>query len=164
MHIYYVFRDIYYKITINTYYNMNKIVRLTESDLHRIVKESVRRVLKEHEIDYGEYGDIYEIDRYERECEKECYQVFYFIPETNQLIPAQNDEDEPDGEYYEVYITPQFCGGDEYGFEMDGVDYEIEGDDGQVSQKYGDTINQLIDDNIDYIYDYIRKNSPYTIY
>lgn len=30
---------------------MRKIVRLTESDLHRIVKESVKRVLKESEYD-----------------------------------------------------------------------------------------------------------------
>ena len=31
--------------------NMNKkLIRLTESDLHRIVKESVNRVLKEHNI------------------------------------------------------------------------------------------------------------------
>ena len=37
------------KITnYNTYYNMNKkMIRLTESDLHRIVKESVNKVLKE---------------------------------------------------------------------------------------------------------------------
>ena len=38
-------RDIYIK---NTYYNMNKkLIRLTESDLHRIVKESVKRTLNE---------------------------------------------------------------------------------------------------------------------
>ena len=33
---------------VNTYLNMNKkLVRLTESDLHKIVKESVKRVLNE---------------------------------------------------------------------------------------------------------------------
>ena len=32
----------------NTYYNMNKkLIRLTESDLHKIVKESVKKILKE---------------------------------------------------------------------------------------------------------------------
>ena len=40
------------KITkYNTYYNMNKkLIRLTEGDLHRIVKESVNRVLKEMNV------------------------------------------------------------------------------------------------------------------
>ena len=44
-----VYYDIYCKNNeINTYYNMNKkLIRLTESDLHRIVKESVSRLLKE---------------------------------------------------------------------------------------------------------------------
>ena len=32
---------------LNTYYNMKKVIRLTESDLHRIVKESVNRILNE---------------------------------------------------------------------------------------------------------------------
>jgi hypothetical protein len=32
---------------INTYYNMKRTIRLTEGDLHRIVKESVNRILKE---------------------------------------------------------------------------------------------------------------------
>lgn len=31
----------------NTYYNMKRIIRLTESDLHKIVKESVNRLLRE---------------------------------------------------------------------------------------------------------------------
>ena len=37
-----------------TRYNMNKLIRLTESDLHRIVKESVQRILKETRLDYDE--------------------------------------------------------------------------------------------------------------
>ena len=32
---------------INTYLNMKKLIRLTESDLRKIVKESVKRTLKE---------------------------------------------------------------------------------------------------------------------
>ena len=31
-----------------------KLIRLTESDLHRIVKESVQRILKETRLDYDE--------------------------------------------------------------------------------------------------------------
>lgn len=38
----------------NTNRNMNKLIRLTESDLHRIVKESVQRILKETRLDYDE--------------------------------------------------------------------------------------------------------------
>lgn len=37
-----------------TRYNMNKLIRLTESDLHRIVQESVQRILKETRLDYDE--------------------------------------------------------------------------------------------------------------
>jgi polyhydroxyalkanoate synthesis regulator phasin len=32
---------------VNTYLNMKKLVKLTESDLHRIVNESVKRIVKE---------------------------------------------------------------------------------------------------------------------
>ena len=38
---------------------MKKTIRLNESDLHRIVKESVRRVLKENNVDnVGHYLDL----------------------------------------------------------------------------------------------------------
>lgn len=37
-----------------TRYNMNKLIRLTESDFHRIVQESVQRILKETRLDYDE--------------------------------------------------------------------------------------------------------------
>jgi len=144
---------------------MKKLIRLTEGDLHRIVRESVMKVIQEHDPydpDYGQYGDVDDAEYYTRDCERKCSQLFCFMPETNQLIPER--EGAPDGECYMVNITPNFCGGDDYGFEMDDVDYEIEGDDGQLDQEYGDTINQLINDNIDDIFDYIRKNSPYTIY
>ena len=35
-----------------------KLIRLTESDLHRIVKESVNRILKEAEDPIGQFADI----------------------------------------------------------------------------------------------------------
>ena len=41
---------------------MKKVIRLTESDLHRIVKESVNRILKEvrdDSIDDSDWQDIY---------------------------------------------------------------------------------------------------------
>ena len=37
-----------------TRYNMNKLIRLTESDLHRIVQESVQIIFKETRLDYDE--------------------------------------------------------------------------------------------------------------
>ena len=36
---------------------MKRRIRLTESDLHRIVKESVKRILKEDEWDYDYYNE-----------------------------------------------------------------------------------------------------------
>jgi len=44
-----VYYDIYCKNNeLNTYYNMNKkLIRLTEGDLHNIVKESIKKILKE---------------------------------------------------------------------------------------------------------------------
>ena len=33
-----------------------KLIKLTESDLHRIIKESVNRILKETRLDYDEYN------------------------------------------------------------------------------------------------------------
>lgn len=48
MAAFFIYHNIYhYNNEVNTYYNMKKRVRLTESDLHRIVKESVKKVLKE---------------------------------------------------------------------------------------------------------------------
>ncbi len=38
----------------------NKLIRLTESDLHRIVKESVNKILKEFKGDENMYGDPFE--------------------------------------------------------------------------------------------------------
>ena len=36
---------------------MKKLIRLTESDLHRIVEESVANILAENEIEEGWFGD-----------------------------------------------------------------------------------------------------------
>jgi hypothetical protein len=35
---------------INTYLDMKKLIRLTESDLHKIVKETVDKILSEHDM------------------------------------------------------------------------------------------------------------------
>lgn len=46
-----------------TRYNMKKTIRLSESDLHRVIKESVKRMLKE-----GHYEDDERYDNSYREC------------------------------------------------------------------------------------------------
>lgn len=38
---------------------MRKVIRLTESDLHRIIKESVRRIIKEEDLKWGSFKDDY---------------------------------------------------------------------------------------------------------
>ncbi len=51
---------------------MKKLIRLTESDLHRIVKESVKRVLREDTYSYN--GDDYRnsiYDKYSSEINRE---------------------------------------------------------------------------------------------
>jgi hypothetical protein len=53
-------QHIHYHLMENKQYktnsNMKRRIRLTESDLHRIVKESVDRILKEYTGDFG-YSD-----------------------------------------------------------------------------------------------------------
>ena len=46
------FSDIYDIYIETMYYNMKQIIRLAESDIHRIVKESVKRILKENQNNY----------------------------------------------------------------------------------------------------------------
>lgn len=43
---------------------MKKLVRLTEGDLHRIIENSVKRVLRESDYDYPHYYDMYKDEPY----------------------------------------------------------------------------------------------------
>lgn len=72
---------IYKIIEINTYLNMNKkLIRLTESDLHRIVKESVNRILRE-----SNRKEVFTISAFNIENEEDvsdmryCGQTYYNI-------------------------------------------------------------------------------------
>ena len=58
------------------------IIRLTESDLHRIVKESVNRILDEG---WGSYVDYYYPDN-----EKESKENNYFNPEKAKREPSKS--------------------------------------------------------------------------
>ena len=63
---------------VNTYLNMNKkLIRLTESDLHRIVKESVSRIISE--MDEGKYTN----------------NKPYFNGETDYINPRRNPTKDP---------------------------------------------------------------------
>ena len=74
---------------------MNKRIRLTESDLHRIVKESVNRVLKET----SNIANTTDGEKYEMYC-----------PECGAPISYENSY--YDNEYNEVvFMCPQ-CGAD----------------------------------------------------
>ena len=66
-----------------------KLIRLTEGDLHRIVKESLKRVLKESEFD--DFGIAY--DKRGNEIHKGDM-VIWFDPETGRKTK------------YEVYEEP----------------------------------------------------------
>lgn len=58
------------------------IIRLTESDLHKIVKESVNRILNEG---WGSYVDYYYPDN-----EKESKENNYFNPEKEEREPSKS--------------------------------------------------------------------------
>ena len=50
---------------LNTYYNMNKKpIMLTEQDLHKIVKESVKKILNEIDFSKVPVGDYYERNKW----------------------------------------------------------------------------------------------------
>lgn len=52
---------------------MKKIIRLTESDLHRIVRESVKRVLKEDMINEYPYSPYPKNSKEDREWAKNTF-------------------------------------------------------------------------------------------
>ena len=72
---------------------MKKIVRLTEGDLHRIIKESVKRVIRENK--YGVF-DVYTKDKYSPVFVRYGGEsVLYEIPK--ELEPMLRDLDTRDG-------------------------------------------------------------------
>lgn len=156
---------------------MKRTIRLTESDLHRIVAESVRRLIREHdpdEPDYGPYGDMYG-DMYDaysviRQYENESAIEMYFIPSKSQLVFDEPDEEgELNEYYYTIIIIPKLNPIDEYGLELEDLDYAFDVGSNtqyrrQLEEQYGTIISKQIDDNFDAIYKEIKQHSGYTIY
>lgn len=90
---------------LNTYYNMNKkLIRLTEGDLHRIVKESVKKILKEEEVNGQLFGlsklqgrELYDsIDENLKQFDGDAY-VSRFYSDENQITIAANNAIGRDG-------------------------------------------------------------------
>lgn len=100
-------------ITENKKY-MKKIIRLTESDLHRIVKKSVNRILKEHhwddkDFDEDDYDETVNYE-YDKEDEGDMFGMLFggkeetikrFIKAINRN-PNSSDWDKCD--YYAAYL------------------------------------------------------------
>ena len=76
-----------------------KLIRLTESDLHRIVKESVNKILRE--MDGDEWADDslkqQETNIKDQQARSEGKEPYYFISDTYQI----------DGSFIKVWLKPE---------------------------------------------------------
>lgn len=96
--------------------NKKQVIRLRESDLHRIVKESVNRVLKESFNSYGlskhyyyigkctqmEADEVQEITHWDEGAETNnyCIQDEYWEGGTFEIVPIENFLEAIEGEYH----------------------------------------------------------------
>jgi hypothetical protein len=94
---------------------MKKVIRLTESDIHRIVKKSVNRILKEHRWDDNDFNeDDYDETvnyKYDEEDEGDMFGMMFggkeetikrFINAINMNPNSSNWDDKCD--YYAAYL------------------------------------------------------------
>ena len=92
---------------------MKKTIRLTESDLHRIVKESVNRILRESKYNYYDSSPYDEYNEFDRnmndEIESDCYEAKFKLTKgdyskntINTLLNGikEGDEEAIDAYYY----------------------------------------------------------------
>ena len=79
------------------YYIMNKkLIRLTESDLHRIVKESVNRILKEVKYDY-------ENQAYDEKYDGENTYLQVSMMSSPEIYIKCNNGRKPSSDYIKTY-------------------------------------------------------------
>lgn len=79
---------------------MKQVIRLTESDLHNIINESVRRIINEH--DYDEWDEDDSLDGYPSDQEVDVVSV-YFDWNKGELFDTYNQEtDEEEDPTYKV--------------------------------------------------------------
>ncbi len=157
---------------------MKKLIRLTESDLHRIVIESVKRIIKENnqrhkkiirefeddERDFGQFGDYPpSMEDIEKESMIDCT----FLINQNELIlePSGNviKNDIPDDEWCSIEITPVFEKDinslyvDDLNWEYCEVSAEME-----KSMELKTMIDNAIEQHFDEICQKIYNTSPYS--
>lgn len=101
---------------------MKQTIRLTESDLHRIVRESVKRILKESNNEFT-YSDSYDLGngRHRQTIIYNGKEIGYlFIIEKNWFAPLE-----------ELYLLPDV----EYGLQADEGGYMLDGKKGWIDFK-----------------------------
>jgi len=123
---------------------MKRTIRLRESDLHRIVKESMKKLIKEWEFDRGELDD-----RYNEWDVSECSKfINYFVPNEG----LTNDETDPNVLPVSLTIYPivEFVDGE---WEIVDFEWEFNTNDKSISdklyKKYGKEIDENIKNNFD---------------
>ena len=145
---------------------MRQIIRLTESDLRGIIKESVKRILREDDFGSFDYSADIEYQRKEAENESSVYYLYYV--DTNEFIPYKVGDKVSSDNYYGISIKPVFAHEGEDGYEMEDIEYEIE----EMPEEWNEEklkqvepmLDKIIYANYDAIYNYIKKNAPYRIY
>lgn len=142
---------------------MKQIIRLTESDLHRVVKESVKRILGELKNDIlVDPADQIPTEQAEQESSIMCTFLFnekrlVFAPSA-QVIP----DDMPDDEWCSIIITP-VLGNDSEGFYVDDLIWDFD----EVNPNLANNphlqkmIDNAIEENRNEIIQKIMENSRY---
>lgn len=140
---------------------MKKVIRLTESDLHRIVRESVRKLLKEHDPDdpdYGQYGDYYDEQHWIEEYENEASLQYWINPTSKEIF----EDGEEDDNCTSFTIVPKFIPvPEEEKFEINNIDYEFY--DKSYAETLGPVVEQYIDTHYEELCDKIVSNADFDI-
>ena len=148
-----------------------QIIRLTESDLHRIVKNSVNRLLRE--FDEYSYDDVpdhggNDIDWVSKEdVTKEATIRATFLIKQRKLILEPSGYAIGDGydemDWCSIEITPKIGHSESEGFYVDGLtwDYDEIEEGMEDSVKLRQMINKAIDDKYQEIVDKMYQTCQY---
>lgn len=136
---------------------MKQIIRLTEGDLHRIVKESVKRILREeHELDkYERADDTYTVDEL---TELNAIEAYYTPSDGH--ISVNGPEGYDDGEVeipFRMMATFEPDYNDWWEVESiyaDAVTPDPNSIEYKQFVKYEDQINDVLNKNFDFYKDY----------
>ena len=78
---------------------MKKIIRLTEGDLHKMIRESVQSILKEFDVD-DEGNTIMSNDEYNKYDKEDADMQEYFDDMNAEQFIDMDDHDPTDSELY----------------------------------------------------------------